>query len=524
MDYDAVTFSFSPSVDSISQFKVETSTSSAGNGGAAGAQISLVTKSGTNNLHGTLWEFNRNNAFTQTYDAIAKADAPSPRLNRNLYGANIGGPIYIPHLYNGHGQELLLLQLGVRDRGQRHLADTPYSSHHRRGDQRKLRRSEEHLWCSHHSQEIPSLACLSPTIRSIRSLFSPQSLIFLKYTPVVTGAINSTNNYSTPVFSGTSTQNDFTFRIDHNIGTKDNLVLLLHLEQHLQRWRAGVRSRRRQQPRDDSQLQRHGDSCLQFVRRQLLRVRLPHLQRGGDLRHHRQPSLQHRHPDGHPLCPERASLLRATRPSPSAAPTESLAPTISSGRSVLGTVPTVIGTGATMSAGSSSAICLISAATSSTATSPSTRYAILAGSFTFNGQYTGSALVDFLLGYIQNDSSNPTHTSTNLYDIYPALYLQDNYKMTRNLTLNLGIRWDYFPALHSEERSLRGHLPERQRCDHRRHTAGGLALRSRPDPEQLERRRSADRLRVVTLSDHGRPRRLRHLLHHGDFQRILRHG
>src|ERR1700731_4887399 len=38
MDYDAVTFSFSPSVDSISQFKVETSTTSAGNGGAAGAQ------------------------------------------------------------------------------------------------------------------------------------------------------------------------------------------------------------------------------------------------------------------------------------------------------------------------------------------------------------------------------------------------------------------------------------------------------------------------------------------------------
>src|SRR5438270_4368466 len=106
MDYDAVTFSFSPSVDSISQFKVETSTSSAGNGGAAGAQISLVTKSGTNSLHGTLWEFNRNNAFTQTYDAIANVSAPSPRLNRNLYGANIGGPIYIPHLYDGHGKSV----------------------------------------------------------------------------------------------------------------------------------------------------------------------------------------------------------------------------------------------------------------------------------------------------------------------------------------------------------------------------------------------------------------------------------
>jgi hypothetical protein len=129
MDYDAVTFSFSPSVDSISQFKVETSTSSAGNGGAAGAQLSLVTKSGSNNLHGTLWEFNRNNAFTQTYDAIAKAPAPSPRLNRNLYGANIGGPIYIPHLYNGHGAQ------------------------HRRGNQRKLCGSEEHLRRSDHAQK-----------------------------------------------------------------------------------------------------------------------------------------------------------------------------------------------------------------------------------------------------------------------------------------------------------------------------------------------------------------------------------
>jgi hypothetical protein len=87
MDYDAVTFSFSPSVDSISQFKVETSTTSAGNGGAAAAQISLITKSGTNNLHGTLWEFNRNNAFTQTYDAIATPPpphlaSPQPQLVR----------------------------------------------------------------------------------------------------------------------------------------------------------------------------------------------------------------------------------------------------------------------------------------------------------------------------------------------------------------------------------------------------------------------------------------------------------
>src|SRR6185312_8344149 len=61
----------------------------------------MVTKSGTNQLRGTLWEFNRNNDLTQSYDAIAKKSATPPRLNRNQFGANIGGPVYIPKLYKG---------------------------------------------------------------------------------------------------------------------------------------------------------------------------------------------------------------------------------------------------------------------------------------------------------------------------------------------------------------------------------------------------------------------------------------
>ena len=71
MDYDAMTYSFSPSIDSLSEFKVETSTYSAEAGGAPGGQVSILTKSGSNRLHGTLWEFNRNDALTQTYNAIA---------------------------------------------------------------------------------------------------------------------------------------------------------------------------------------------------------------------------------------------------------------------------------------------------------------------------------------------------------------------------------------------------------------------------------------------------------------------
>ena len=101
MDYDAMTYSFSPSVDSLSEFKVQTSTYSAEYGGAPGGQVNMITKSGTNRLHGTLWEFNRNDQLTQSYDAIAGKSVTSPRLNRNQFGANIGGPVWIPKIYKG---------------------------------------------------------------------------------------------------------------------------------------------------------------------------------------------------------------------------------------------------------------------------------------------------------------------------------------------------------------------------------------------------------------------------------------
>jgi hypothetical protein len=100
MDLDSYSFSFSPSIDAVQEFRVETSTYSAEVGGAPGGQVNLMSKSGTNRMHGTLWEFNRNDAFA----ALAPfqpftPDAKPPRLNRNQFGANLGGPVYVPRIY-----------------------------------------------------------------------------------------------------------------------------------------------------------------------------------------------------------------------------------------------------------------------------------------------------------------------------------------------------------------------------------------------------------------------------------------
>ena len=98
-----MTYSFSPSIDALSEFKVETSTYSAESGAAPGGQVNMITKSGTNQLHGTLWEFNRNDDLTQSYDAIADKSVTPPRLNRNQFGANVGGPVCIPKALQRHG-------------------------------------------------------------------------------------------------------------------------------------------------------------------------------------------------------------------------------------------------------------------------------------------------------------------------------------------------------------------------------------------------------------------------------------
>ena len=66
------------------------------------------------------------------------------------------------------------------------------------------------------------------------------------------------------------------------------------------------------------------------------------------------------------------------------------------------------------------------------------------GAFSFDGTYTGSAMADFILGYIRSDSVNPAHTSTDLYNYWVALSANDDFKITPRLTLNFGLRWDYF--------------------------------------------------------------------------------
>jgi outer membrane receptor protein involved in Fe transport len=90
-------FTVSPVPDDIREFKVQSHNDEAQFGYVTGGTVNVVTKSGTNTYHGTLWEYMRNNAL----DARNPFSASNIELRQNQFGANIGGPVRIPHIYNG---------------------------------------------------------------------------------------------------------------------------------------------------------------------------------------------------------------------------------------------------------------------------------------------------------------------------------------------------------------------------------------------------------------------------------------
>jgi carboxypeptidase family protein len=89
-----------PSIDSISEFRISTSNYSAEYGKSGGANIEVVTKSGTNKFHGDLFEFVRNDAFDANDWFLNQAGQPRDPLKRNNWGFTLGGPLMIPRHYN----------------------------------------------------------------------------------------------------------------------------------------------------------------------------------------------------------------------------------------------------------------------------------------------------------------------------------------------------------------------------------------------------------------------------------------
>jgi len=102
------TYVIPPIVDAIQEFKVQSHDDKAEYGGVLGGVVSVVTRSGGNQLHGSAWEFVRNNAF-DARDPFRDEFRSSPSaFHQNQFGATVSGPVFIPKVYNGRNRTFFL--------------------------------------------------------------------------------------------------------------------------------------------------------------------------------------------------------------------------------------------------------------------------------------------------------------------------------------------------------------------------------------------------------------------------------
>jgi len=109
-----------PPVDALAEFKVQTNAYSAEFGRGNGAVVNAVIKSGTNDIHGSAWGFLRNNVLDARnyFDPAGKG---TPPYEQYQFGGTFGGPVYIPHAYDGRNKTFFFVDYeGLRI----HQADT----------------------------------------------------------------------------------------------------------------------------------------------------------------------------------------------------------------------------------------------------------------------------------------------------------------------------------------------------------------------------------------------------------------
>ena len=100
---------FSPPSDAVQEFKVQTNTFDAQQGYSAGATVNVAVKSGTNDLHGTAWYFNRDRSRTANNLFGNAANQARPIRTYHRFGGVVSGPVVLPKIFNGRDRTFFLV-------------------------------------------------------------------------------------------------------------------------------------------------------------------------------------------------------------------------------------------------------------------------------------------------------------------------------------------------------------------------------------------------------------------------------
>ena len=132
-------FGTEPSIDAIQEFRVQTNITSAEFGSGAGANVAVALKSGTNELHGSVFEFLRNDKLDANDFFRNAGGTGKPAFRQNQWGTVLGGPVRIPGVYDGRNKFFWLFNYeGRKIRRESTLFATVPTSTQLSGDLRDL--------------------------------------------------------------------------------------------------------------------------------------------------------------------------------------------------------------------------------------------------------------------------------------------------------------------------------------------------------------------------------------------------
>jgi hypothetical protein len=199
-----------PNLDAIQEVQVQNGNYTAQYGSYMGVHVNMATKSGTNNVHGSVFEFVRNDVL-DAHPFFDPAGTPKQPLRFNQFGFALGGPVYLPKLYNGRNKTFFVASYEGLRQIRSGTAESPtLSSAMRQGDFSAL---STPIYDPYTNLPFPNNVIPS-------SMLSPQAQAILQYIPLPNVA--GTTTYNGPVASNIST-NQTLERVDQNFGEKIRL-------------------------------------------------------------------------------------------------------------------------------------------------------------------------------------------------------------------------------------------------------------------------------------------------------------
>ena len=425
-----------PTLDAVQEFKMETAGYSAEHGRLAGGVMSMVLKSGSNQVHGTLFEFVRNDMF----DARNFFAQDKNKLRRNQFGAVVSGPVWLPKIYNGRDRTFFLFNWeSMRDSmGNTKLSRVP-TDLERQGDFSETRDVSGKLVAlkdplvTGSCGPNGSAACF-PGNRIPASRFSPISTKVLPFWPSANRP-GQVNNFATDAVTS-SPWNNFTTKIDHKLSAKDSLSF-----QYLRRGNSN------DLPFDSSNLgvfgSRQRNTQMQFglTWTRMFTPTVINEFRTGLTRIKGNYTL---YSHGHDYAQEFGIPGTTTDPELVGFPLFTVRDLVTLGdkndRPYSGTVNMYQwGDTLTWALGRH----IVKTGGQVQRTQNFHPYVFNnRGTFNFLGNWTSQPLGDFLLGMPESASRQTTVPRNYLFSTEYGAFLQDDWKLNSRLTLNLGVRYD----------------------------------------------------------------------------------